>query len=1258
MENASIANSMKTGMEVDSISVFGNFSGNRINAYAPSIAYCRRILLLEALEKTPTPLDVDADWERQLNVLFRSDKSSRAAMKTHIDFIDEDALQLYLTAAFEGMLRNEGNGLGECGKCFTDIVSLAPTKALGHLAKRAFELLPAIRSNTQATRLLAAQAFGMLAAHPAAGEELSRKAKDSLLNDIQHWSSAVGADANQVHGSILALGSLVSHLPLYGRLDTFNHDEIKDAILQLLAILKGATDSFLRSAVFHALGSLGATEVLTLDHIEASSLQVKGLIDILTLEGKKGDEKAIACLGRLAVVFDDDFAGNKDGPLKNTIDSLYGLFELKQVEVHFTIGEALGCAVACWQSDALLLGLDIDTAYGGRQKRAVTLKSLLDRLLEDCKTTKPSLKKATGIWLFSLIQYCGHLTEVQARLRECQGAFMGLLSARDELVQETASRGLSLVYEQGDAELKERLVKDLVASFTGTSTQLKVDEETELFEPGALPTGEGNSVTSYKDIISLANEVGDQSLVYKFMSLAANAATWSTRSAFGRFGLSNILSQGEIDPKLYPKLYRYRFDPNTNVRRSMNDIWNALVKDSSAIINQYFDEILADLLKSILGKEWRTREASCAAIADLVQGREFETYEKHLHDIWQVAFKVMDDIKGSVRKAAMSLSMALTGILVRQVEAGTESKHAQAMLKEVLPFLLSGQGLESSAKDVRAFATITVLKIIKSGGKVILPFVPTLVEQLLGLLSTLEMEGLDYVYLNAAKYGIKEDKIDSARSSAVSQSPLMEAIERCLDVLDEPTMAELVPHLQNVIKTAVGMPSKIGCSGILVSLATRHSFVFRPHADFFLKTIEKCVLDRNNAVSAAYSRSAGYLARLASDKAVLRLATYSKDLYLNAEDESRRQIAADIIYAVSKYGTDRFNAFASVFLPFVFFAKHDFDEHVKEQFEKTWSENVGGSRAVLLYLKEITELCVEKLKSPKWTIKHTAALAIADTASSAGNEISSANASVIWSALEKALALKTFDGKEKVLDAIIKFTQNAKSYWENETGVADSMKKIAVREAKRNNDVYRPYAWACLGKFCEARADLDMFEEVYGVISPLSETLIGEDAMDIDDDAEGKKSGKDNEAETITAGVEALFKAANTKLSTEPHLKKLLDFSRMVVKSSKTVVATRTAFYERLKVLFDGLRENKNARSVTEEILVGFFELLDVPSGSGTEAMRTKRAEAAEAVASMADETSVSPEVKAVWKGVVVEGRRNERSQTVQKVLDRVMKLV
>jgi proteasome component ECM29 len=1264
LENSSDANAMKTGMEVDGVSVFGNFPGSKISAFAPAVNYCRRMLLTAALEHSENPLTIDADWERQLDVLIRTDKKSREAMKAHIKNVDQDSIEIYLNAALEGMLRNGGNGLEDCGRCFVEVAAMAPSAVIGRLCGRAGELLSAIKSNNVATRFLAAQAFGILAAHPAIEGNSLQRLIQSLLVDIQPWESAVGADANKVHGSILALGYVTSRASYYGSISTIEPSIVQESIALLLAVLAGARDNSAKEAVFDAVGQMSASGVLTAAYLDQLKRKADEIIEVLANEAKKGNEKAISSLGRLAIIFEEPSDGKSEGPLSTIMTSLYELFELKQAETHFTIGEALSCAAACWQSDALLLSLDVDTTYTGRMKRSHTFEALLGKLLQDCKATKPSLKKASGIWLFTLIQNCGHQEEIQDRLRECQAAFMGLLSARDELVQETASRGLSLVYEQGDKELRQRLVKDLVASFTGTSAQLKVDEETELFEPGALPTGEGKSVTSYKDIISLANEVGDQSLVYKFMSLASNAATWSTRAAFGRFGLSSILSESEIDPKLYPKLYRYRFDPNPNVQRSMNDIWNALVKDPTATIDKYFEDILADLLKSILGKEWRTRQACCTAIADLIQGREFEKYEKHLHELWQVAFKVMDDIKGSVREAALSLSMALTGILVRQVEAGTSSKHAHAMLKEVLPFLLSSQGIESSAKEVQAFATVTVLKLIKSGGKALRTFVPDLVEQLIGLLSTLEMEGVDYLYLRAAQYNLTEEKIDSARSTAVSQSPLMESIERCLDQLDEATIKALVPHLENVIKTAVGMPSKVGCSGVLVSLATRHAFVFRPHADAFLKIVEKAVLDRNNAVSAAYARSAGYVARLASDDSLLRLASYSKNLYFDADDESRRQVAADLVYAVSKFAPDRFNALAADFLPFVFLAKHDLDEHVKDQFEKTWSENVGGSRAVLLYLKEIVDLSIQRLESPKWAIKHTAALTIADAVVSSGAEISSTNAAVLWPALEKALALKTFAGKEKALDAFVKFAKATKPVWEKDASVAVQMKKIAIREAKRNNDVYRPHAFASLGVYSETRADIDMFDDVYNIVAPMLEELTDEDKMDTTDDT--KSTGRSEEAATITAGVSALCRAVNVNdLNPSPltHLPKLLEVIKAVLPSSKVTVATRLTLYERMKALFSGLSKKTHSRAIsTYEVALGFFALLELPSGSGSEIMRTKRGEAAETIVKALESdvfgksTDGRAACKEKMKEIIAEGVSHERSPGVRAIFDRVLR--
>lgn len=304
------------------------------------------------------------------------------------------------------------------------------------------------------------------------------------------------------------------------------------------------------------------------------------------------------------------------------------------------------------------------------------------------------------------------------------------------------------------------------------------------------------------------------------MSLASNNAIWSSRAAFGRFGLSNVLSDSSVDgylasnPKLYPKLYRYRFDPNTNVRRSMNDIWTALVRDSGATIEKHFSSIIEDLLANIVGKEWRVRQACCAAVGDLIQGRRLEKIQPYLDQIWSLCFKVLDDIKDSVRKAASELARVLTGILIRSLET-SEGKAAatENMLKSVLPFLLSTSGLESSAKDVREFSLHTLLDIIKKGrDRTIRPFVPELIERLLGLLSTFEPEAINYIQMNAANYNLKNQDIDDLRLQSIRSSPLMEAIERCIDHLDADTMKDLTPRLQNAMKVAVGVPTKVSLS--------------------------------------------------------------------------------------------------------------------------------------------------------------------------------------------------------------------------------------------------------------------------------------------------------------------------------------------------------------------------------------------------------------------------------------------------------------
>ena len=387
----------------------------------------------------------------------------------------------------------------------------------------------------------------------------------------------------------------------------------------------------------------------------------------------------------------------------------------------------------------------------------------------------------------------------------------------------------------------------------------------------------------------------------------------------------------------------------------------------------------------------------------------------------------------------MALARVLTGILTRSLEAESSSTTAGAMLKVVLPFLLSPSGLESGALEVQAFALKTLLQIIKSSdGKLLQPFLPELVGRLLGLLSSLEPQAINYIHLNADKYGITAQQIDDARLSSVRGSPMMEAIERCLDLLDESSMSSLRDSLENAIKTAVGLPSRVGSARVIVSLSTRGNFLFRPYADHFLRLMRRQVLDRNDTISASFAAACGYLSRLSSDEELSKLIEHCKKLYYDSDDERHRAISGDIINSIAKYATDHFLALAQQALPFVFIAKHDDHDRAKELFAETWDRNVGGSRAVLLYLDEIITQAAPLLDSPRWSIKHTSALAVADLVKSSGSAISILNAEKIWPALKKAVDGKTWDGKEVVLEALVSYVKNSSVMSTNQS-IADQL---------------------------------------------------------------------------------------------------------------------------------------------------------------------------------------------------------------------------
>ncbi|KAG5927105.1 hypothetical protein E4U42_002583 [Claviceps africana] len=1239
--------------------VFQNFQGSRILAFPVALRYIKQMMLLAALDD----FEVKPDWIQILDAQITTDVNTRDKVRAYLRSVDSAYIVFYLKTCLSGAFVEGSPIVEECLRCFVQVAAWTPGGPIGYLADASTNLLPLIKSNTKEIRFLAAKAFGILAAHPSNSSESVGNWVMTLKSLFAEAETLVGAEANAAEGALLAFGHLMSRSVYYGR-PSSDGTEYPYHLL-----LKDGVPASLHEAALETFSQLWTAQLAIPP--AGGDVDVTKVIDRLSSDAKRANEKAIAALGSLAMgleqgpVADDDTADPFPGTLGHVLKNLFSLHEIKRVEVQFTVGDAITSAVARWESNSVKLKMDVEARgaafrTSARSARDSWVDRVVKKLLQDCKATKPSLLKASGIWLFSMVQFGSHLSQVQERLREAQAAFMRLLSARDELVQETASRGLSLVYERGDADLKSALVKDLVSAFTGSGTQLKVDQETELFEPGALPTGEGSSVTSYKDIVSLANEVGDQRLVYKFMSLAANAATWSTRSAFGRFGLSNILSESEVDPRLYPKLFRYRFDPNGNVQRSMDDIWKALVKDSNATIEAHFDAIVLDLLKSILGKEWRVREASCAAISDLIQGRPFPQYERYYRDIWTNALKVLDDVKGSVRDAALKLCMTLSNSLVRQLEEGNHASAAQAMMKEALPFLLSDKGVESSVQDVRLFATITVMKIAKHGGKVLKPFIPSMVPQLLGLLSTIEPEQINYAYQRAGE--ASRDKIDKIRTQMVNQSPISEAIENCLRFIDADVMAEFAPKFESTIKSAIGMPTKIGCSRVITTLATRHSSDIQSMAGRLLQILEKQTMDRNDEVSQAYARAAAYMIRAAPDASRVRFCEKFVSMYFQAEDESRRQKVADVIVSLAKVSPDHFTAQETVLLPFAYLGSHDIDEYTERVFREVWDQHAGSSRTVTRYVREIVGLVDRCLETAQWALRHTGAFTVAAmaadvaSASEAAGSIDESNAKAIWPAFDKALALKTFPGKEKLLQSYPKFVERGDAIWKSDGAASAQMKKIAIREAKRNNDEYRPHAFACLWKFARARPDLDMLKDIADITTPHLDDFQNEDKMDVD----GKENQKeDTRSKTARNAFEAIARGYTRSPGTDirSSLREIVTVLQPYLSHAKFGFIKREVWYACVHDLMSDAVELARAmdpnppRDGGSEVVASYANSLDIEQGeTGTEAQRLERIKALSKIVDARNKGVFGPaELPSSLEATIQAAVREERSLDVQK---------
>lgn len=254
-----------------------------------------------------------------------------------------------------------------------------------------------------------------------------------------------------------------------------------------------------------------------------------------------------------------------------------------------------------------------------------TFNDFLNGVIGFVSDPNPCSRNSTSIWLLALVKNFSKRTPIYSRRQTLQFAFTELLSDDSEFIQDVASRGLGLVYSLSDQSGQSDLANSLLDQLIGGRRQVnQVNEDSKIFEEGMLgKTPMGGNITTYKELCSLASDLNQPEMIYKFMQLANHNAAWNSKLG-AAFGLKSI-SKGakeQMQPflgKIVPRLFRYKYDPTPKIQNSMISIWDSIVSDSKETVEKYYWEIFDELTTNLTHVEWRVRIACCLAVRDLVK---------------------------------------------------------------------------------------------------------------------------------------------------------------------------------------------------------------------------------------------------------------------------------------------------------------------------------------------------------------------------------------------------------------------------------------------------------------------------------------------------------------------------------------------------------------------------------------------------------------------------------------------------------------
>ncbi|KAJ7960514.1 Proteasome-associated ECM29-like protein [Quillaja saponaria] len=917
------------------------------------------------------------------------------------------------------------------------------------------------------------------------------------------------------HGALCAIGYVVADS--LSRTPSIPETLFQNT-LQCLVDLVNSETSTLAAVALQALGHIGLRVSLppivrdsTSDDI-VMNLREK-LSKLLCGDDTKAIQKIVISIGHMCV---NETSSTR---LDVALNLIFSLCRSKVEDVLFAAGEALSFLwggvpvtaetilktnyMSLSTASNFLMG-DVSSSVSKRSLHEETetsgdyhaaVREAISRKLFDVLlySSRKEERCAGTVWLLSLTMYCGHHPTIQQMLPEIQEAFSHLIGEQNELTQELASQGMSIVYELGDASMKQNLVNALVNTLTGSGKRkraIKLVEDTEVFQEGTLgESHSGGKLNTYKELCSLANEMGQPDLIYKFMDLANYQASLNSKRG-AAFGFSKIAKQAgdALEPHLrllIPRLVRYQYDPDKNVQDAMAHIWKSLVEDSKKTIDENLDLIMDDLLIQCGSRLWRSREASSLALADIIQGRKFYQVGKHLKKLWSAAFRAMDDIKETVRISGEKLCRSVTSLTSRLCDVTlTDISDAHQAMDIVLPFLLA-EGILSKVDSIRKASIGVVMKLAKGAGIAIRPHLSDLVCCMLESLSSLEDQGLNYVELHAANVGIQTEKLEHLRISIAKGSPMWETLDLCIKVVDAESLDSLVPRLAHLVRSGVGLNTRVGVANFMTLLLEKVGVDIKPYANMLVRLLFPVVIEEKSAAAKrAFASACAKVLKYAATSQAQKLIEDSAALH--GGDRNSQISCAVLFKSYSSMASDVVGGYLVIIIPVIFISRFEDDKYVSGQFEELWEEYTSGERITLqLYLGEIVSLICESISSSSWTSKRKSALAIQKLSEVLGESLSS-HYQILLQCLVKEIHGRLWEGKEALLLALGTLCVSCHRAISAEDPTSPGAILSLVSSAcKKKGKKYREAAFVCLEQVIKSFGSPEFFNMVFPYLSEL-----------------------------------------------------------------------------------------------------------------------------------------------------------------------------